>query len=290
MLLQVAHTTRYEYETPVSYCLNEVRLTPRFMPGQEIRQTDIVVEPAPAFLSSRKDYFGNDVTSFGVLEEHDRFSVTAKSVVDLRPDPITASAISWEDTRRMLTERPDAACLVASEFLYGSPHVALSADLAAYAMKTFTPQRPLLDAIKELSHRINKEFKYEPDSTSIDTPLSEALRRRRGVCQDFAHIMIGALRSIGLAARYVSGYVRSGGKYQGAQASHAWVAAFVPGMGWISFDPTNDAMPSDSHVTLAFGRDYGDVPPVKGVTLGGGKQSVSVEVYVKPAEEERSLE
>jgi transglutaminase-like putative cysteine protease len=133
----------------------------------------------------------------------------------------------------------------------------------------------------DLSQRINKEFHYDQKSTSIDSPLPQVLRKKRGVCQDFAHVMIGALRSMRLAARYVSGYVRSGGDFQGALASHAWVSVFVPGTGWLDFDPTNNVMPSESHVTLGWGRDYGDVTPVKGVTLGGGAQTVQVEVYVR---------
>jgi transglutaminase-like putative cysteine protease len=153
--------------------------------------------------------------------------------------------------------------------------------MGAFARGTFTPGRPLLEAATELSHRIHDEFKYDSMATSIDMPLADVLRQRRGVCQDYAHVMIGALRSLRLAARYVSGYVRSGPKVLGAQASHAWVSVFVPGTGWISFDPTNDLMPTDGHVTLAWGRDYGDVTPVKGVTLGGGGQAVAVEVYVK---------
>ncbi len=153
--------------------------------------------------------------------------------------------------------------------------------MGAFARETFTPGRPLLESAMELSHRIHTEFKYDPKATSIDVPLADVLRKRHGVCQDFAHIMIGALRSLRLAARYVSGYVRSGPKVQGAQASHAWVSVFLPDFGWVSFDPTNDVMPSDGHVTLAWGRDYGDVTPVNGVTLGGGGQTVAVEVYVK---------
>ena len=139
-----------------------------------------------------------------------------------------------------------------------------------------------MDVVLDLSERIHSDFKYKPLSTSIDIPLVEVLRNRRGVCQDFAHVMIGALRSHRLAARYVSGYVRTGGEYQGAQASHAWVSVFFPGTGWLDFDPTNDVMPSEGHITLAWGRDYGDVTPVKGITLGGRGQTVEVEVYVKP--------
>jgi transglutaminase-like putative cysteine protease len=157
----------------------------------------------------------------------------------------------------------------------------MAPQLSDYARQVFAPKRPLMDAVQDLTHRIHEDFKYLPKSTSIDIPLAEVLRKRRGVCQDFAHVMIGVLRSVRLAARYVSGYVRPGAKIQGAQASHAWVGVFVPGQGWIDFDPTNDVMVSDSHITLAWGRDYGDVTPVKGFTLGGGGQTVEVEVYVR---------
>ncbi len=177
---------------------------------------------------------------------------------------------------------PSKECLEASEFVYESAYVPVSSDLAAYAGEVLGANRPLMDVVLDLSHRIHEDFKYEPLSTSIDVPLADVLRNRHGVCQDFAHVMIGALRSQRLAARYVSGYVRSGRDVQGAQASHAWVSVFFPEVGWLDFDPTNDVMPSESHVTLAWGRDYGDVTPVKGVTLGGRGQSVEVEVYVKP--------
>jgi transglutaminase-like putative cysteine protease len=281
MELRVTHTTRYIYESPVSHGLNEVRLTPRTTLQQQVLQTDIRIEPTPSFLQRRKDYFGNDVTSFAVFEKHDRFEATAESVVAVTGAVTHARGeIPWETARELLAEPSDDACLEASEFVYNSPYVAASNELANYARATFEPNRPLVEAVCELSHRIHSEFEYQPKSTSIDMPLSVVLRNRRGVCQDFAHVMIGALRSLRLAARYVSGYVRPGAKVQGAQASHAWVSVFVPGDGWCCFDPTNDVIPSDSHITLAWGRDYGDVTPVKGVTLGGGGQHVEVEVYV----------
>jgi transglutaminase-like putative cysteine protease len=283
MLYEVTHTTRFSYESPVSRCLNEVHLTPRQLPFQQVRQTGIQVEPAPAFLRHRKDYFGNDVSTFAVIDVHYSLTATAKSLVEVsgREDALE-STISWEDARDTIAATEDSSALEASEFIYSSPYVPVVPDMVAFARETFTDGRPLLESATELSHRIHSEFRYTPKSTSIDVPLSEVLRKRHGVCQDFAHVMIGALRSLRLSARYVSGYVRSGPRVQGAQASHAWVSVFVPGAGWISFDPTNDMMPSDTHVTLAWGRDYGDVTPVKGVTLGGGGQSIDVEVYVKP--------
>lgn len=284
MLFRVIHTTRYVYQAPVLQCVNEVRLTPRSLEDQHVRETDIRVEPAPSSLNRRKDYFGNDVTAFGVYEKHDHFVATAESVVEVQTQiPAELPKLAWETARDMLAPESgtsDDGCLEASEFIYNSPYIFASAELAEYAQESFTPQLPLIVAVSELSHRIHCDFKYLPQSTSIDMPLAEVLRNRRGVCQDFAHVMIGALRSLRLAARYVSGYVRPGPKVKGAQASHAWVSVFIPGSGWFSFDPTNDVMPTTSHITLAWGRDYGDVTPVKGVTLGGGEQAVEVEVYV----------
>ena len=282
MQYEVTHTTRFSYEAPVSRCLNEVHLTPRQLPLQQVRQTGIQVEPAPVFLRHRKDYFGNDVSTFAVIDVHYSLTATAKSLVEVSPAVgEIISSISWEAARDCIADIEDETTLEASEFLYSSPYVPAVADMGSFARGTFTPGRPLLEAAKELSHRIHDDFKYDPKATSIDMPLADVLRKRRGVCQDYAHVMIGALRSLRLAARYVSGYVRSGPKVQGAQASHAWVSVFVPGTGWVSFDPTNDVTPTDGHVTLAWGRDYGDVTPVKGVTLGGGGQAVAVEVYVK---------
>jgi transglutaminase-like putative cysteine protease len=286
MLFRVTHTTRYTYEAPVSQCLNEVRLTPRAMPDQDVLQTGLAVQPAPPFIRQRKDYFGNDVASFGVFDKHERFVATAESLVAVRTPAVLTDPsrppLSWETVRDMLAAQAGDDCLAASEFIYNSPYVAASADLAQYARPSFPPDRPILEAVGELSRRVHEDFKYLPKSTSIDMPLSEVLRIRRGVCQDFAHVMIGALRSLRLAARYVSGYVRPGPKVKGAQASHAWISVFVPGGGWIGFDPTNDLLSADSHIILGWGRDYGDVTPVKGVTLGGGKQTVEVEVYVRP--------
>jgi transglutaminase-like putative cysteine protease len=282
MRYHVTHTTRYIYQTPVSHCLNEVRLTPRTLPDQYVQEAALRVDPEPTFTRNRKDYFGNDVTSFEVFDRHDRLETIAESVVEVQPHPVEPlPTISWEESRDRIASEPDSASIAATEFTYYSPYVPALALLAEYASQTFTPQRPVVEAVLDLTHRIHSDFKYLPKSTSIDVPLADVVKNRRGVCQDFAHVMIGVLRSMRLAARYVSGYVRPGPKVQGAQASHAWVGVFVPGSGWINFDPTNDLVVSDTHVTLAWGRDYGDVAPVKGFTLGGGRQTVQVEVYVK---------
>ncbi len=235
-------------------------------------------------MQRRKDYFGNDVICVAVYEPHSRFVIEANSVVEVQTAPFDVSSVPWEEARDLIASQPDDESLEAIEFVFDSPFVCTGPEFAEFARPTFTPRRPLVEALKELSHRIYSEFRYQPKSTSIKTPLLEVLRKRQGVCQDFAHVMIGALRSLRLAARYTSGYLRSSPGNQGAEASHAWVSAFVPGSGWLSFDPTNDVMPSDGHVTLAWGRDYGDVTPVSGIAVGGGSHSVEVEVSVQPIE------
>jgi transglutaminase-like putative cysteine protease len=285
MLYRITHSTRYVYPSAVTQCFNEARLTPRALPSQQVREHSLEVNPLPAFLQNHIDYFGNEVSSFAVFEKHDRFAAIASSVVEVEPpggDILSSPA--WEKVCGLLAQPPDAISIAASEFIFDSPYISALAELGEYARPTFTPGRPLLGALQELTRRIHDEFKYQPKSTSIDTPLLQVLRDRQGVCQDFAHLMIGSLRSLRLAARYVSGYIRSGPRFQGAAASHAWVSVFDPENGWLGFDPTNNMMLSDAHITLAWGRDYGDVTPMKGLTLGGGGQSVEVEVRVQPLE------
>ena len=285
MIYRVTHTTQYNYEEAVSQCLNEVRVTPRELPTQRVKEHAIDVKPEPASFSRRVDYFGNSVTAFAVFEKHTRLETVARSVVEVaRPKQAGNGASSWEQARDLLATEASGPALEALEFVFDSPFIPTGPALAEYARPTFKPERPLLEALQELNHRIHTEFRYEPKSTSIEMPLLTVLENRRGVCQDFAHVMIGALRSMRLAARYVSGYLRSGAGFQGAQASHAWVSAYIPEMGWRDFDPTNNVMPSDGHITLAWGRDYGDVTPVKGIALGGGGQSVEVAVVVHPDE------
>jgi transglutaminase-like putative cysteine protease len=286
MLYRITHSTRYNYPSPVTQCFTEARLTPRVFPGQQVLEHSLQVTPFPAFLHERKDYFGNDVSTFAVFEKHDRFAAFAASVVEVFPASTDLlSSPSWEAVCERLALPLDPDSIAASEFIFDSPYISALKELREYARPTFTPGRTLLCALQELTTRIHDEFKYQPKSTSIDTPLLEVLQNRRGVCQDFAHLMIGALRSLRLSARYVSGYIRSGPRFQGAAASHAWVSVFDPENGWLGFDPTNNMMTSDAHITLAWGRDYSDVTPVKGLTLGGGGQSVEVEVRVQPLED-----
>ena len=288
MLYRATHVTRYEYEGPVSQCQSQVRLTPRVLPWQAIIDSRIETVPPPASVERHKDYFGNEVTTFTILERHDTFITTGTSVVNVEARPVRAgSDRPWESVRDELAAHRTMDTVEALEFVLPSPFVTTDAVLADYARTSFVPGAPLDAAVSDLSHRLHGDFKYEPKATRIDTPLLEVFRSRRGVCQDFSHVMIGMLRSLGLAARYVSGYLRSGDTYTGAEASHAWVSVLAPGSGWIDIDPTNDVRPGTGHLTLAWGRDYGDVVPVTGVALGGGAHAVEVEVRMEPVDEER---
>jgi len=283
MLYRATHTTRYLYDATVSQCQSEVRLTPRTLPWQTLVESSIQTTPLPASVDTREDYFGNTVTTFTILESHDRFLTVATSLVEVRPPETWPGAeMAWDVAKDRIAAHASFDTLEAFEFVFDSPLVPLGPELAQYASASFPPGRSLVAAIEDLSHRIHGDFAYTPKATSVDTPLLDVLALKKGVCQDFAHVMIGALRSMGLAARYVSGYLRSGASFQGAEASHAWVSVFVPGAGWVDIDPTNEVRPSTGHLTLAWGRDYGDVAPVKGVALGGGQQIVEVAVRVDP--------
>lgn len=278
MIYRASHTTRYTYEGPVSHCLSEARLTPRILPNQRLLDWNLVVSPRPSAIVSRKDYFGNDVSSFAVLEPHDRFTITATSRIEILPDPGSLQySPPWEEARDSIAELVEE-----NEFIWESPFVPWLESTQEFAKPVFTKGRPLLEASGLLMQKIHSDFRYKPESTSIETPLADVMASRKGVCQDFSHIMIGALRAYGLAARYVSGYLRSDAELQGAQASHAWVSVFVPNLGWVDFDPTNNIIPSTGHLTIAWGRDFGDVTPVKGITIGGGEHTLEVDVRVAP--------
>jgi len=281
MRYKATHSTRYRYDAVVSQCQSEVRLTPRALPWQALLESRIQATPEPAAIEAHKDYFGNDVTTFTILESHDRFTIVSTSTVDVEPRPAPpATDTPWEAVRDELAAHTRPETLEAFEYVFDSPFVIAGPELAAYGRKSFPAGRGVLEGIEDLAHRIHSEFTYEPNATSIDTPLLETLKARRGVCQDFSHVMIGALRSLHLSARYVSGYLRSGADYQGAEASHAWVSVYLPGSGWLDIDPTNDLRPGTGHVTLGWGRDYGDVSPIRGVILGGGAHSLRVHVDV----------
>ncbi len=284
MMLRATHTTTYKYSQPASLCPSEVYLAPRTTAHQRVVSHELIIHPGPDACAARKDYFGNEVTYFAIDEPHQDLSIISSSVVDLETaEPIHPGLTpAWEQVRDTVV-RPEAAdTFDALQFVFESPRIAIGPAFAAYAAPSFGAGRPLLEAVIDLCRRINREFKYDQRATTVKTPVDAVLSSRRGVCQDFAHIMIAGLRSLRLPARYVSGYLRSGTNSVGAEASHAWVSVFCHGFGWLDIDPTNNVMPSGGHVTIAWGRDYSDVSPVKGVALGGGEQTIAVSVEVVP--------
>jgi transglutaminase-like putative cysteine protease len=279
MLLRATHTTTYLYSDPVSICHTEARLAPRDDRNQRLLDHNLSIVPMPEATFRHKDYFDNDVTYFSIHEPHQALTVSAVSLIEMEPgDPPEPSLTpAWEEALAA-----DFHALKVYQFVFPSPRITPAPEFAAYAAPLFTPGRPLLEAAVDLCHRIYTEFHYDKRATTVATSVAEVLESKRGVCQDFAHFMIACLRSLGLAARYVSGYLKSGALI-GSQASHAWVSVFSPGVGWLDLDPTNDQLVNGNHVTLAWGRDYSDVAPVSGVALGGGEQVINVSVTVAPA-------
>jgi transglutaminase-like putative cysteine protease len=272
---QVTHTTSYEYDAPVDQSYNEAHLRPRRTDHQVCTMHDIEVVPAPRTWFESVDPFGNSVVTFVVQGGFDRMSVTATSEVVVSPSPIPPAGPPWESVRTLLEIDRQPAARDARRCRAPSRLIPTSAALAEYAEGSFGPGRPLVEAVLDLAGRIYREFVYEPGFTSISTPLVEVLEQRRGVCQDFAHLMIGSIRSLGLSARYVSGYIETfpapgQERLTGADASHAWASVYLPGWGWVDVDPTNDQLAVGGYVTTAWGRDYWDVSPLRGSVEGGG--------------------
>lgn len=288
MRYQFVHTTHYRYSEAVPLCQNEVHLKPRDTTRQKCLAHELAVSPTPFKLEQCRDFFGNVIHFFTLQDQHELLSITSRGEVELAPP----EAIAAETTRpwEQVAALPAGAAgmpLDVRQFVYESPHVAFSPELVDYAQASFSAGRPWLEGALDLMGRIHRDFKYDPTATSVSTPLKDVLALRRGVCQDFAHLQIGCLRSLGLPARYLSGYLRTTpppGKPRlvGADASHAWLAAWCPEFGWVDFDPTNDALPALGHITVAWGRDYSDVCPIKGVFIGGGDNIMKVSVDVEP--------
>jgi len=294
----ITHRTLYRYSGGVALCHNVARLLPRQTDWQFCRPSRITIKPRPALSVEREDFFGNRVLYFAVQDIHQQLEVkvvTEVKVLAARQFEPSSPSMPWERARALLRQDPDPEIIEARLFELGSPFVPLLPGFREYAEPSFPPDRPLLAAVADLNRRIYREFTYDPHITTVATPLDEVLNKRRGVCQDFAHLAIACLRGLGLAARYVSGYLETvpppgQPRLIGADASHAWLAVYVPGAGWADFDPTNDCMPQDRHVTLAWGRDYGDVAPLTGVMTGGGSHSLEVSVDVAPQPEEETAE
>jgi transglutaminase-like putative cysteine protease len=279
---EVVHTTAYDYSESVAVSHHLAHLSPRVLPHQQRLHHDLQIEPAPAVMTTHTDSFGNAVTFFAMQGAHKRLTVRARSRVALQATslPVPSDTPPWE----AVADRT-ALPLEALECLFDSALIPVSVELSAYARAAFAPGRPLLDAVLELTRRIHEEFTFDREATTVATPLADVFRSRRGVCQDFARLEIACLRSLGLPARYVSGYLETvpppgRSRLLGAEASHAWLAVYCPEAGWLHVDPTNNLLPSRTHVTVAWGRDYNDVSPIHGVILGGGNHTLRVNVDV----------
>lgn len=289
MIYRVTHQTIYYYNEFVTLCHNSAHLRPRQTERQRVDDWKLNILPNPTSEHEQLDYFGNWVTFFSLQEHHRQLEVHATSRIEVHSGilPVSSNTPPWEHTRDMLRRPATPDAVEACQFTFESPHVPVDRRLLDYAKPSFLPNRPVLEAIIDLNSRIHREFQFDPTSTDVSTSPLQVLDIRRGVCQDFAHLMVGCLRSLGLAARYVSGYLRTvpppgQPRLEGADASHAWVSAWIPGAGWIDFDPTNNQIPTDEHLTLGWGRDFSDVTPLKGVILGGGQQAITVSVDVLP--------
>jgi transglutaminase-like putative cysteine protease len=289
MNYRVTHTTTYDYSEPVTVSHHVARLQPRSTPAQRARDFQLAVAPEPSVRTPHIDYFGNHVCFFSIEQLHTRLEVTASSIVEVTAEPLQALDVSpaWEDVAAMFRDPVSPAVADGYQFVFGSPLLDALPALRDYAQPSFPTGTPLLVGARNLTARIHRDFKFDPTATTVSTPLQEVFEKRSGVCQDFAHLAIACVRSLGLAARYVSGYLRTDpppGKPRliGADHSHAWFSIYCPHLGFVDFDPTNDCVPAERHVTAAFGRDFSEVSPLAGVVTGGGKHTLKVAVNVEP--------
>ena len=289
MQYRVTHSTKYAYSEPVPICQNMVHLAPRATANQRCHDFRLLVRPQPAEIRSRTDYFGNRVDCFSVDDAHRGLAVTATSVVEVTErngPPVLSDSSPWEEVAKHWQDLQQEGAIETRLLTFGSEFAQPGPAVAEFARASFSPGQPIIDAVLDLTRRIYEQFAYDPRTTNVSTPVAQVLTQKSGVCQDFAHLEIACLRALGLPARYVSGYLRTTpppGKPRlvGADASHAWISVFCGAAGWIDFDPTNNAIPRDEHITVAYGRDYGDVCPIQGVFVGGGDHSMCVSVDVQ---------
>jgi len=286
MKYRIQHTTRYTGSEPISVGHNEAWLTPRSTASQRCLSNQFQIIPEPSILSNRTDYFGNTVTQFSFNQGYDALTVTAVDEVEVTAINHTASGdVAWESIVAAARSHETSDDLAAYEFLFDSPRCRTSREFAEYCHPSFPTDRPIIAAFADLLKRFKSDFKYDATATTVSTPVEQAFRQKRGVCQDFAHLLISMVRSVGLPARYVSGYLRTlppPGKPRlvGADASHAWASVYCGPLGWVDVDPVNNTLVGDDHITVAWGRDYGDVTPLKGVYIGGGTHQLTVNVDV----------
>jgi transglutaminase-like putative cysteine protease len=289
MKYELLHRTRYEYAEAVTVSHHAARMAPRALANQKLENFTFEIEPKPTLRKIRTDYFGNRVWFFSIQEIHRELEVVARSRVDLTATtpPALPLSLSWSEVAQLFSDPVSPNVTEPYQFIFDSPLLRSSPELADYARESFSSGQPILLCARDLTRRLHKDFKYDPVATTTATPLEEVIEKRRGVCQDFAHLGIACFRSMGLAARYVSGYLRTEAppgkeKLVGSDASHAWFSVFCPSVGWVDFDPTNDVMPAEDHITVAYGRDFSDVSPLSGILTGGGAHRVKVGVDVVP--------
>ncbi|MBU3624346.1 transglutaminase family protein [Polynucleobacter sp. AP-Latsch-80-C2] len=306
MLLEIIHETHYSYDPNVEIAQHFAHLKPASMDTQQVLNTEIQINPKPAWYEENLDNYGNVCTFFSLQNRHSQLSINAKSLIEtnsnIGPGPEPGDTPPWEAVREYFRYHSNNQWDAASEFLFTSPFIALRPEFAEFARANFTSSRPILEAAIDLTQRIYGEFHYVSKSTDIGTPALEALHKREGVCQDFAHILIASLRSIGLPAKYISGYILTNpppgqARLIGGDASHAWASVYVPSIDsngqlsagmWCDLDPTNNrwgySSPGEDYVHLAQGRDYADVSPVRGVIHGSADHILDVAVTVRPAD------
>jgi transglutaminase-like putative cysteine protease len=289
MKYRILHKTGYDYEVDVSLSQHIAHLRPPSNARQRCTEFRLTTKPATALKADHDDYFGNHTTYFSIQGDHRRLEVTARSVVEVMPLelPDGEQTPPWEIVRDRCRSEKKSPAADAGDFTFESPMIPHLPGLLNYATQSFPPGRPILTGAGDLTERIYHDFKFDPKATTVATPMERVLKRRRGVCQDFAHFQIGCFRSLGIPARYVSGYLETSpppgvARLIGADASHAWVQIFVPDFGWVDLDPTNNAFPTDRHVLVACGRDFDDVSPIRGVMVGGQKHTLTVSVDVAP--------
>jgi len=289
MNYHITHRTLYEYAAPVSVSHHVARLEPLATSTQSRESFSLQIFPEPSLRKARTDYFGNQLCFFAIQEIHSKLEIITSSRVAVQPrkPAQNESTASWESVAEMFRDPVSPEVVEPYQFVFDSPQVRASQELSDYARESFSKETPLVAGARDLTRRIFEDFKFDPKATTVATPLEEVWKKRRGVCQDFAHLGIACLRSLGLPARYVSGYLRTHppeGKSRlvGVDASHAWFSVFSPGTGWVDFDPTNNVQPAEEHIIVAYGRDYGDVSPVAGILTGGGRHIVRVSVDVEP--------
>ncbi|MFY9242592.1 MAG: transglutaminase family protein [Polaribacter sp.] len=293
MIFSIIHTTSYKYDNYVTYCHNIAILKPKDFLGQKLLEYHLEITPKPSTLNDNLDFYGNTSTNFSIDKQHKELIVTARSKVERMYelqknifDFKVSKELTLEDALKSLNSL-ESDVIEAKQFLLDSVLINnISTNIRAYANESFKPKRSVFEAANELMKRIFTDFKFDTQFSTIATPIEEVMKAKKGVCQDFAQVAIACVRSVGLPAKYVSGYIETlpppgKEKLVGTDASHAWFSVFIPGFGWVDFDPTNNQIPKNQHIVISYGRDYYDVPPLKGVIYGSGKSVMDVSVDIR---------